>query len=292
MKILLIMLSILTLTGCYNREKKVDKTKLLGKDYRLFQDTPSWELAKAVDDEDLELIDKLVTERKIAVDYPEPRFGNTLLMQAIQNNDYKSVKALLALGADPNVGDHDWGSTAMHDAAENPNPKYLKLLLEYHGDPNVVETKPITPGDSVRGTPLHRAIFRSRNGNIDNIKLLVESGADVNFRNYSDTTLIDTPLSDALGYEKFAAALYLLEQGARYDGVISKNVKGDSLYILSVLRRHVIDMNSKEYKQKQAVIDFLKTKGLDYDKEPIPDFIKKDIIKMYPDNWQEYLKRY
>lgn len=34
-----------------NRDKPVDKSELSGRDYRLFQNTPAWELAKAVQDE-------------------------------------------------------------------------------------------------------------------------------------------------------------------------------------------------------------------------------------------------
>ena len=34
-----------------SREKIVDKSELTGRDYRLFQNTPAWELAKAVEDE-------------------------------------------------------------------------------------------------------------------------------------------------------------------------------------------------------------------------------------------------
>ena len=41
------------LFSCINREKPVDKANLTGKDYRLFQNTPAWELAKAVQDEDI-----------------------------------------------------------------------------------------------------------------------------------------------------------------------------------------------------------------------------------------------
>lgn len=37
-----------------SREKIVDKSELTGRDYRLFQNTPAWELAKAVEDENSE----------------------------------------------------------------------------------------------------------------------------------------------------------------------------------------------------------------------------------------------
>ncbi|WP_276090957.1 hypothetical protein [Pedobacter sp. JY14-1] len=40
------------------------------------------------------------------------------------------------------------------------------------------------------------------------------------------------------------------------------------------------------------VITFLKGKGLDYYKEPIPDYILKEIKKKYPKNWEEYAQKY
>jgi len=92
---------VLLLVSC-NRETKVDKIKLLGNDYRLFQDTPAWILAKAVEDEDISKIKEEITEKKINIDFQEPRFGNSLLMLAIGNNQYKTAEELLKLGADPN----------------------------------------------------------------------------------------------------------------------------------------------------------------------------------------------
>ena len=71
-----------------------------------------------------------------------------------------------------------------------------------------------------------------------------------------------------------------------------KMAQGDSVYILGALRRGIVDINTDEYKQKREVISFLKAKGLDYDEEPIPDYIERDIKKKYPNNWQEYLEKY
>lgn len=292
MRILLMIMLFVTFTGCYNRDKKVDKEKLLGKDYRLFQDTPVWDLAKAIEDEDVILINQLVIEKKLPVDYQESKFGNTLLMLAIENNDYESVKALLDLGADPNIADNYQGSTPMHDAAKNEDPKYLKILIEHQGNPNVIESKPITEDDQGRETPLNVAISYTSGNNLEKVKLLVKAGADINFYNDWYTYYPHLPVSDAITHNQFDIALYLLQQGAHYDGIMYKTVQGDSIYILGALRRKIVDMNTDEYKQKRNVISFLKAKGLDYDKEPIPEYIEKDMRRKYPDSWQEYLEKY
>lgn len=281
-----------TFTGCHNRDKKVDKEKLLGKDYRLFQDTPVWDLAKAVEDENVSLINQLATEKKLPIDYQESKFGNTLLMLAIENSDYESVKALLDLGADPNLSDNYRGATPMHDAAKNEDPKYLKLLIEYQGNPNVIESKPITEDDQGREAPLNVAISYASGNNLEKVKLLVEAGADINFSKEGVPFYTRLPLAASIIHSQFDITLYLLEQGVRYDGVMYKTVQRDSVYILEALRSKIVDMNTDEYKQKRKVISFLKTKGLDYDKEPIPDYIERDIKKKYPNNWQEYLEKY
>ncbi len=40
------------------------------------------------------------------------------------------------------------------------------------------------------------------------------------------------------------------------------------------------------------LVAFLKSRGLDYDKEPIDDADIERMKNMYPENWQEYVKRY
>lgn len=292
MRILLVLIIYLAFVGCYNRDKKVDKEKLLGKDYRLFQDTPVWGLAKAVEDENINLINELIRKKKLPIDYQEAKFGNTLLMLAIGNSDYKSVKALLDLGANPNIADHYRGSTPMHDAAKNENPIYLKLLIEHKGNPNAIESKPITEDDQGRDTPLNEAISYSSGNNLEKVKLLIGAGADINYSNDGKPFYTPLPLAASIIHGQFDITLYLLQQGARYNGVMYKTVQEDSVYILEALRSKIIDLSSDEYKQKRRVISFLKNKGLDYDKAPIPDYIEKDIKKKYPNNWKEYLSKY
>ena len=55
-----VIILILSLTAC--QEIKVDKSKLLASDYRLFQETPAWELAKAVQDGRVGRIKSIIQE--------------------------------------------------------------------------------------------------------------------------------------------------------------------------------------------------------------------------------------
>lgn len=295
MKKLFSICLLFCLSSCYNQETLVDKSKLLGMDYRLFQSTPAWELAKAVKTGDIKKIQEEVIQKKVSVDYIESRFGNTLLMMAIYNSKYESVKTLLELGANPNLHDTYKGETAVIVAAGNDDPKYLKLLLDYKGDPNSVEdvfSDPNGKMDQSRYSALTKAVLPSLMGkkNLENVKLLVEAGADIN---YTKKGIIQSALAVALIQDQMDVAMYLIEKGADYTKPITLTViEGEDISVLQILRKSIIDLDSEQYKKKMEVIAFLRTKGLDYDKEPIPEGTIEYMKNMFPDNWQEYRKRY
>lgn len=282
---------VLLLLGC-NGETKVDKTKLLGKDYRLFQDTPAWSLAKAVEDEDIIKIREEVAKNKSIINFQESRFGGTLLMFAIYNNQYKSLKTLLELGANPNLKDYNYGTNAVIYAARNEDPKYLKLVLKFGRNANSLETAPGREGNRARSTALNNAISYVDKHSLEKVKLLVDAGADINYSNNGPEVYTNLPLSDAVVHDNMDALLFLLEKGADYNKIMYTMVDGHNVYILEGLRTVVVDLSSDQYKAKTKAIQFLKKKGLDYKKEPIPDYIKEDIKKKYPNNWEEYIKKY
>ena len=71
-ELIILLIFSLMIISCdkINREHKVNKEELLSSDYRIFQDTPAWELAKAVWDEDIDKIKKEVKKtirRKIKI---------------------------------------------------------------------------------------------------------------------------------------------------------------------------------------------------------------------------------
>jgi len=280
-----------SLASCQNGEEKVDKSKLTGYDYRLFQDTPAWPLAKAVEEGDTSKIKTEVIENKINPNYQEARYGNTLLMMSIFNNDYASAKALLDAGADPDLRDKHRGANAVIDAAGNSDLKYLKLLLAYKGNPDVVENRTVKDDDSPMQTAVTSAISYSDPNSLKKVELLIEAGADVNYP-VDKNNNTDLPLGKALLQDKIDVALYLLEKGADYRRAVYKTINGHDVYILEALRKSMLDLQSPEYQKKLAVVAFLKSKGLDYYKEPIPDYILKEIKKKYPKNWEEYARKY
>ena len=86
---------------------------LPGFDFTLFKNTSAWDLAKAVEKEDVEKINALLRGGSLDVDYRENRFGHTLLMLAVANDLEKSVTSLLENGADPNYLSADSSDNAM-----------------------------------------------------------------------------------------------------------------------------------------------------------------------------------
>lgn len=306
---IILFLSII-LTSCIDREAPVDKSKLLGHDFRLFQGTIAWDLAKAVQDQDIARIKYEVEQLGIPVDYKESKWKKTLLMLATDNNKKKSVKVLLELGANPNVpcdtvryrGDN---SVILASRFSHISPEILKMLLEYGGDPNSVECG-VQQDNFGNWVPArHFALFAAvgMDGDYEKVRMLVEAGADVNMQS-EDTGA--GAMERALVFDRMDVLLYLLEHGADYNRkferieVISSqdsaSYKPFYVNILYELRLRAYPLNSKKHKEKLKVIDFLKKRGMDYWKSPVPDRaltkIKREISPKNEEELQEYLKRY
>ena len=287
MKKTIIIIFLFSLTSCYNQETLVDKTKLIGGDYRLYQSTVAWELAKAVQVGDTIRIKEEILQKKVPIDYRELIYGQSLLFLAITNSQYKSVKKLLDLGANPNLHDKFNGATPVIEAAHNDDPKYLKLILNYKGDPNSREFDPKDATNPERDTALTATLSSSpKNNSLEKVKLLIDAGADIEYYNEHIT---QRPLAQSIIHERMDVTLYLLQKGADYNQTAYYEEK---VSILRLLRGVLLDLNSEQYKKKLEVIAFLKNKGLDYDKQPIEEADLKRMKFLYPNNWQEYMKRY
>jgi len=277
---------LLMFVGCTNRDTIVDKSQMLGYDYRLFQGTPAWDLAKAVEDEDIELIGRIVSKNKALLNATEPRFGQTLLQLAVMTLKYESTKALVSLGANPNTQDKCDGSSPLMEAAHilllanklddyGSNPKFLKLLLEHGGDPNTEENGPRRQGNATRHTPL---MIACGTGYLDYVKLLVEAGAKVNYKNEYDETAIGSAVMFSRNPEM---VIYLIQKGADYKRPIMKRMDGKELYITDLMRDWRFELNSEQYKKKMELADFLKKNGMDYRKTEIPQQYLGDYPKAY-----------
>lgn len=124
-----------------NRDKPVDKQDLTGRDYRLFQDTPAWELAKAVQDEDEKKINEIVSKDPKLINYQEPKFGNTLLMLTIMNQQIKPFRYLLEKKADVNIHNTFDGTSPIIEAVRlrDYDIDYAEILIKNGANVNDIE---------------------------------------------------------------------------------------------------------------------------------------------------------
>lgn len=285
-KIIIILLSLVLLScGKINRESIVDKSKLIGSDYRLFQNTPAWELAKAVWDEDIPKINEIASKDKKIINSQDSVYGETLLMQTVMNRQYNSFEALIKNGADINIHNNYDGSSALIKACSY-DIKFVELLLKNGANVNDIEVGKRKEGNTTRFTPLMAA---SESAGKEVVELLIKYGADVNYRNEYE----DAALSRATMQDKYEIVLVLLKNGANYNyPIFYRYSEKRYLNLIDVLRESVIDMNTKNYKYKMEVVSFLRSKGIEYNNVPIPEYIKKSIKENYPNSWQEYLQKY
>lgn len=285
--------TIIFLTLAYN--SFTEPHEYLASDYRIFKDTPAWNLAKAVRDADTAEISHQILEKEIPVNYQEQKFGESMLSIATYQNNIKSVKKLLELGADPNlyedtIDGNGYNPVIKACTFESISVDILKFLLDYGGNPNSVSKGVNKNGDIVHPLRISAMEAAAFSGEIEKIKVLLNYGADINF--VPDRDYDSDPLHEALSTRKMNVALSLLENGAKFDKEYINPFSKEKETILFILRKIDLPLDSKEYKFKLKIIDFLKKKGFDYYNEPIPDFMIKKIKRLYPDDWQEYLQKY
>lgn len=268
MKKALFILVCILIYSCNNREKVVDKSELLGNDYRLFQNTPAWELAKAVEDEDESKINEILAKNKELNNYQEQKFGSNLLFLTIRNQQYKSFKILLE--NKPNLGirnSYD-GSSAIIEACEYKayDIKFVELLIKNGANVNDVQVDIEKEGKTK--TPL---MVAAKTGKMDLVKLLIENGAEINYYN----KYAQSALSECIMVNKYDIAFFLLQKNAEYRKPIFfridysappnskiENEKGKPMYLIDVLREAPSDYDKDKY--KLAIMNYLKNKGINY----------------------------
>ncbi len=293
-RLVIALFLFLLITSCNNRETIVDKGSLTGDDYRLFQNTPAWELAKAVQDDNVKKITEIIAKNPQLVNYQEPKYGSTLLMLTVRNQQYKSFDLLLKNNADVNVHETYEGSTVLIESCKSKyyDSKYAEALLKYGA--NVNETQTDIENQDKTKTALMVVV---KTGNLDLVKLLVLNGANINYKNEFG----QSALSECVMQEKYEVAIFLLRNGADYkqpifyrpgDSADYNPEKDKPMYLVDVLREDFFELDTEEYKYKMQIVDFLKSNGIDYRATPIPEYIKRKAQDNYPNNWKEYLEKY
>jgi ankyrin repeat protein len=224
-----------------------DDTKILGGQtpQQMYSDQRVAELVEAVLEDDGARIRSLA---QAGADVNAlPAKGAPPLLWAMHFDRPVAMITLLELGADackhiPAL----YGDSVIMAVIRTERIEQLRLLLSANVDPNC---KVSEPGD------LSLLAIAARSGPLEQVKLLVEAGADIDFRN----EFRSTPVSKAIAGGNFDIVLYLLQSGYRH--------QLDEVAGLVQLNR----ASSEREPDRQAVIAWLKANGISY-----PQFPEKD----------------
>ncbi len=199
------------------------------------------------------------------------RQGETPLMLAVVAKKHKCVDWLLLHGADPNLQDYKNRSATSLAAGLFDDSESLAAILKHGGDPNIVQrTTTLSDGTIVHAntTPVYDAITAR---NVRNVELLIDAGADVNFR--VDDHLM-TPLGWSIATHRYDIAYVLIERGADYHarGVVPRMTiveclkNADLSLIIEADEPDAVKRKQKEAELRKwyfRVVELLKERGVD-----------------------------
>lgn len=274
-----------------------------------YKNTLCEELAGAVQSQNVRKINKILNESPELINCTDPKYGNSLLMWAVSYRLYKSTEALLKYGADPNIKDL-CGKTALHCASRfsstsyngaiDKSPKFIDVLVKYGADVNAVASDCHISHPEFGITPLMRSVTSG----FTKVVALVNAGADINLKTSLGRTATHLALrlsSTTSTSEEFKSAYYLIVDKKAdittpyySDSTLYADVKNAILvhYPVVVLRNLIFPLDSEEYKMKLEIIEEFKRQGVDYYQVPIPESRLKQIKHIYPNDWEEYIKKY
>jgi hypothetical protein len=270
-----LVLLFAALSSCSSGQEEI-----LGANIRLYENSHAWELAKAVEKEDIHRIKELCQKDASLVHYQETRFGQSLLEWAVYTDRFQSAKTLAEMGANPNKQSYDGTSAFIHACDKNETSDYVNLLLQYGADPNAIAQPKTGAVENVQ--QLKTPLIAAAGSNLESVKLLIEAGADFNYSNEQ----YQSALHEACNFKKVDIIKYLvIEKGADFKRPLMRTIKGDSLYLTDLLRNMTFKLESDSYKVKMEVVEFLKDRGMNYWETEIP----QHLYSNYP---KEYLEKY
>lgn len=152
-----------------------------GYSLELFRNTPNFRLAKAVINEDTGEIRTLIRIQHLNIDLQETKYGNTLLLLAVENDKPLSTQTLLESGANINISNSE-NYKPIHEAThyitlKSHSLEILRILIKYGANVNDTATK--LKGSEILNqyVPLIGACQ-----NLECAKLLIQHGANPNIK--------------------------------------------------------------------------------------------------------------
>ncbi|NRZ98132.1 ankyrin repeat domain-containing protein [Clostridium tetanomorphum] len=303
-KIIIFIIPIFIIITCfYYLRNKITETHNKGEykitSINIYKNTPVWQLALAVKNEKTSTIEKIAKDKPELLNYQDPKYGSTLLLWSIGMEKYESAEALLKCGSNPDIarknGETPLFLAALYSWIDNDakkDPKYVKLLLRYGANPN----KNYVGSDSSVTEPGSSPLMNSIGCGIEKTKALVEAGADINYKTQTGTTAAQEAL---LADETPEYAYYLIVQKkAKVTDPYHRreNFEGedpnDKFFMVNILRDWVFALDSKEYKMKMEIVDEFARQGANYRDTKINDRALGRIKKLYPNDWEDYIKKY
>lgn len=299
----IIIFSII-LSACQFNRSITDKGEYKITNINIYKDTPVWELALAVKDEKTKTIEKIIKDKPHLINYQEPKYGATLLLWAVGMEKYNSAEALLKNGADPNIASTVQGETPLFvatgyswvDNDAKKDAKYVQLLLRYGAD-----TSKNYIGKEINGfksviEPGTSPLMHSIGAGIEKTKALVEAGADINYKTQRGATAAIEALLTRR-FPEYAHYLIVEKKAKVIEPYYRTETYGnedpnEEFFPVTILRRWVFDFGSKEYEMKMEIVEEFARQGVNYWDTKIPEDTLQQIKKLYPDTWEEYIKKY
>ncbi|MDP8219098.1 MAG: hypothetical protein P9M03_10270 [Candidatus Theseobacter exili] len=289
--------------------KEIEKAGYKITNINIYKDTPVWELALAVKDQDTKVIEKIAKENPDLLNYQDPGYGATLLLWSVGMEKYKSAEALLKCGSDPDIASTSEGETPLFRASgfswidneAKKDPKYVKLLLYYGANPNKNYIGSDGPGIKTVIEPGTSPLMNSIICGIEKTKALVGSGADLNYKTKrgetaakialgmgSNSTLKGLQYAHYLIVEKKANITEPYYRRASY----GNEDPNEKFYPVSILRNWIYPLGSEKYKIKMEIVKEFERQGVNYRDTKINKYTLKHIKKLYPKTWKEYIEKY
>lgn len=309
--------------SCSHRQMLILKSEK--NSINLFSNEVEKKLADAVIKEDVKRIQKIIGKNQSIVRDSYSKEYYSVLHLASYYGKVKSVEALLELGFNPDVK-NIYGETPLfeasgvgllfyaYDESRDNLEQVIKLLIKHGADVNCQIEKSNNGTAVLSGrTPLMRCLetlYQPRE--LNKIKILCDEGnADINIKSENGETAASIALEycyrdlidwysvdlDYLKDKSLTSAYYLIVQkhadisGSYYSRLhfSDKPFEVSPVYMLRLL---VYPLDSEMHKIKMEIVKEFKRQGIDYFSEPIPEQSLKLVKRLYPDNWEEYLKLY